>query len=131
MAKVNMIKHQYDKYVRDELAKSHGHKVCRLPSNHCELNSIELAWAFIKNHIAANSTTFKLPNVQKLVVQQIQLITKKDLCSWVQHIAKDEHWTWEPEGLDDEKEPIIITLSNESSDEGSEGSDNEAMSSND
>jgi len=35
------------KHVVDELARSHGHYVLRLPPYHCELNPIELIWAQI------------------------------------------------------------------------------------
>lgn len=36
------------RYVRDELADEHGHKIMRLPPYHCQYNAIELIWAQIK-----------------------------------------------------------------------------------
>ncbi|CAI6370691.1 unnamed protein product [Macrosiphum euphorbiae] len=62
---VNRIKPQYNSYVIDEYVKSHGKEVLRLPPYHCELNPIELAWAFVKKHVKMNNTTFKLADKEE------------------------------------------------------------------
>ena len=40
-----------DTYVIDEMAKTHGHEVLRLPPYHCHLNPIELAWGVLKQRV--------------------------------------------------------------------------------
>jgi len=63
---VKRIKPLYDKYVIDELAKQHNKKILRLPLYRCELNSIELAWSSVKNHVKMNNTVYKLRDVKIL-----------------------------------------------------------------
>ena len=48
------------KYAVDEMAKTAGHKVVRLPLYHCELNPIELAWSQGKRYIKENNYLFTL-----------------------------------------------------------------------
>ncbi|GFU45120.1 DDE_3 domain-containing protein [Nephila pilipes] len=42
LQKISEVKHFYDSYRVEEIAKAFGHKVLRLPHNHCELNPIEI-----------------------------------------------------------------------------------------
>ena len=39
------------KYVIDEIANVHGHKILRLPPYHCEFNPIELIWGQVKREV--------------------------------------------------------------------------------
>jgi len=68
---VNRIKPQFNKYVMDEYVKSKNMVVLRLPPYHCELNPIELAWSSVKRYIKMNNSTFKLPDVKKLVIEGV------------------------------------------------------------
>ena len=43
------------KYTVDEMAKTAGCEVVRLPVANCTLNPIELAWAQVKGHITSNA----------------------------------------------------------------------------
>ena len=52
--------------VVDETAMRAGHTVIRLPSYHCELSTIELAWAAEKNFVAKDNSEMKLDSVEKL-----------------------------------------------------------------
>ena len=45
------------KYVVDEIAKTFGHEVVRLPPYHCELNPIELCWSQVKYYIKSKALT--------------------------------------------------------------------------
>jgi transposase len=40
-----------------QIAEEKNMMILRLPAYHCELNPIDLLWAFIKNYVAANNTT--------------------------------------------------------------------------
>nr|XP_034190697.1 uncharacterized protein LOC117608992 [Osmia lignaria] len=65
-------KHRHqNNYVIDEYVEQHGHEILRLPPCHCELNPIELAWASIKDYVRARNTSYKLPDVQALMIQAI------------------------------------------------------------
>nr|XP_023012847.1 uncharacterized protein LOC111502901 [Leptinotarsa decemlineata] len=58
-------KSKFVRYVTDEMAKTKGMSVLRLPPYHCELKTIELVWAQGKGFIARNNKTFKLCEVKK------------------------------------------------------------------
>ena len=38
-------------------------KLLWLPVAHCELNTIELIWAYVKKHVTRNNKTFKINDV--------------------------------------------------------------------
>lgn len=74
LLRVKRLKPRYKKYVIDEIVKANNHTVLRLPPYHCELNPIELAWSSVKNHVRMNNTTYKLPDVKKLLIEGIQRV---------------------------------------------------------
>ncbi|CAI6365855.1 unnamed protein product [Macrosiphum euphorbiae] len=96
-----MVKHQLleeaeqfrpvcEKYVIDELAKENNKIVLRLPPYHSELNPIELVWAFVKRHVKTNNTTFKLPDVQKLLHEGVELVTPEMWKKLYKYFIKEE-----------------------------------------
>ena len=52
--------------VMETVAKEYGHEILRLPSYHCELNPIKLAWAAEKNYVAGENKDMSLDSVEKL-----------------------------------------------------------------
>lgn len=97
-------------YVVDEMAKAQGKRVLRLPPYHCELNPIELIWAQVKNWVARNNTTFKLPDVKNLFVEAIGTVTPDNWLNAINHVKKVEQKMWEmDEVIDLQVEPLIIT----------------------
>lgn len=71
---VKRIKPQHKKYAVDELAKKYNCITLRLPPYHCELNPIEMAWSSIKNYVKMNNTTYKLPDVKKLLIEGVERV---------------------------------------------------------
>jgi len=55
---VKRIKPHYEKCVIDEFVKNNDMEILLLPSYHCKLNPIELAWSSVKNYVKMNNTTF-------------------------------------------------------------------------
>ena len=51
-------------YVTDEMAKTAGHEVVRLPPYHCELKPIEMAWSQVKHYAKTHNTEFTLHALQ-------------------------------------------------------------------
>ncbi|KAE9543722.1 hypothetical protein AGLY_002118 [Aphis glycines] len=90
MDKVREIRHLHDKYVIDEEALKSNKIVLRLPPYHCKLNPIELAWAAVKNHVKYNNTTFKLNDVQQLLVYGVNLVTPNVWANFIEHTIKEE-----------------------------------------
>jgi len=54
-----------------------GHEVVRLPPYHCQYNPIELIWAQVKNDVAGKNHTFKIADVEILVNNALDSITKE------------------------------------------------------
>ena len=46
-------------YTIDELLRSHGHEVLRLPPYHPDFNAIEMIWSQLKDMVRKNNLTFR------------------------------------------------------------------------
>jgi len=88
MEKVREI-HLHDKCVTDEEAFKLNKIVLRLLTCHYELNPIELAWVAVKNHVKYKNTTFKLNDVQKLLVDGVNLLTPNMWANFVEFTIKE------------------------------------------
>ncbi|VVC41363.1 Ribonuclease H-like domain [Cinara cedri] len=82
--KVKMAKSREKRYQLDELAYQMGHEVIRLPPYHCQYNPNELIWAQVKGEIATK-TTFKMADVEKLMHEAIDAVTKENWEKCVRH----------------------------------------------
>lgn len=113
---VNEHKHKYAGYRIDTLAKAAGHDVLRLPPYHCELNPIELVWSQVKGYVAANNTTFKLDEVEKLLHAGIDLVSEENWRRDCAHVEKIENESWERDGeIDNNIQSLIIELGSDAS----------------
>ncbi|CAI6370309.1 unnamed protein product [Macrosiphum euphorbiae] len=115
LAIVRRIKPLHDKYVIDELAKQHNRTVLRLPPYHCELNPIELAWSSVKNYVKMNNTSYKLPDVKKLLIEGINRVDDTMWKNFISHTRKEENKFWKldfivDEVLTAEETPVIMTI---------------------
>lgn len=75
----------------------------------------------MNNHVKANNKTFKLPDVQKLLVEGVE---KVDAAMWTNFIShtigeEDRFWTLDTivEELMAETQEVVMTIGNTSSDE--------------
>ncbi|KAL4112080.1 hypothetical protein QTP88_015928 [Uroleucon formosanum] len=91
---VNRIKPQFNTYVVDEYVKTKNKTVLRTPPYHCEFNPIELAWSSVKRYVKTNNTTFKLPDVRKLLIEGVNHCTPEMWKNFVQHVIKVEDRFW-------------------------------------
>lgn len=87
---VKRIKPLHNKYVIDELAKATNKTILRLPPYHRKLNPIELAWSSVKNHVKMNNTTFKLPDVKKLLIEGIERLDQVMWKNFIEHTKKEK-----------------------------------------
>jgi len=71
--------------VLDELAKTSGHVVVRLPPYHDHYNPIELIWARIKGNVRQRNTTYNFKDVKELTREEIGLITALHWQECIQH----------------------------------------------
>ncbi|XP_054286021.1 uncharacterized protein LOC129002330 [Macrosteles quadrilineatus] len=100
-----------------------GIKLIWLPVAHCELNAIELIWAYVKNNIAkinrrnaaekGNSITV----TRDLCKEVLQTVTPDLWKKCIRHAQNIEDKYWEKDHLSDEvplAQPIIVDLQNDS-----------------
>jgi hypothetical protein len=99
---VEQLRPRYNTYVIDEYAKSKDIIVLQLPPYHCELNPIELAWASVKNYVRMNNTTFKLKDVQELLVKGVEHVTPEMWTNFIRHVIKEEDKFWKIDHISDE-----------------------------
>ncbi|GFQ67084.1 DDE_3 domain-containing protein [Trichonephila clavata] len=123
LQKVNEVKHLYDGYKVEEIAKKFGHKILRLPPYHCELNPIEMIWSQVKGYVARGNKTFKLNEIKELVIKGIENVSTQNWANYINHVIKKEKEMWEIDGLIDEiweNQNFIISVNSDSSDSYSE-----------
>ena len=116
------------KYAVDEMAKTAGHKVVRLPLYHCELNPIE------KRYIKENNYLFTQSAVKELTYKGFDQVTPEQLKKLIDHVRPEfEDRYWHDDGLQEGIDEFSISVggsddetsseSNKSSDESSSEND--------
>ena len=118
------------KYVVDEMAKTFGHEVIRLPPYHCELNPIELCWSQVKGYIKKYNTKFTLSAVKDLTYEAFKKVGPEQWKKNIEHVrSKVEDHFWRADNLQEECiERFVLHIgqeSDESSDEEDEDSNSE------
>ena len=121
------------KYVVDEMTKTAGHEVVRLPPYHCELNPIELALSQVKRFIKELFTLTAVKELTYRAFDQVGPANWKKLGehAYVKQAFKDKYL--HDDGLQEEcVDEFIISVggsddekSSESSSESSDESDSE------
>ncbi|XP_022174483.1 uncharacterized protein LOC111036671 [Myzus persicae] len=117
---VNRLKPIHNKYVIDEMVKTHNKDVLRLPPYHCELNPIELAWSSVKNYVRKNNTTFKLQDVKRLLIEGVKRVDSEMWKNFIKHVVDEEDKLWNMDFIVDEltaeQEPCVLNLGPDDSD---------------
>ena len=117
-------KEKYRKYVTDEMAKAAGHEVVRLPSYHCELNPIEMAWSQVKHYRKTHNREFTLDALERLVNEGFAQVTPERWTSLIKHTHKkmeDVYFT--ADRLDNWKQVQEFVIYVEADDDESDDSD--------
>lgn len=120
LAEVKKVRHLYSLNIIDEMAKSHGLTVLRVPPYHCELNPIELVWSQVKRHVAANNQKYDVKLMEPLIQNAFKSVSKQHWKNYCQHVEKIEDHMWKIDNLQDDVEPLIIQLTGSSTDTSSE-----------
>ncbi|XP_025206090.1 uncharacterized protein LOC112602300 [Melanaphis sacchari] len=120
LAKVNEIKGKYVSYVVDNMAKDAGHSVLRLPTNHCELNPMELVWEMVKSYVRQHSISFKIEDVKALANAAIEGVNREKWENFIKHVIAEENKLNEiDKNMDeiiDSLEPCDLTATDDTSD---------------
>ena len=104
-------------YICDELAKTKGFDVLRLPPYHCIFNPIELIWAWVKGKVAKDNKTYKIADVERLTNEALAAVTPEQWKNACKHCHQLVDQFWETDGLQEQvMEDVVIQLGNDSSD---------------
>ena len=106
-------------YVVDRMADKSGHRVLRLPPYHCCLNAIEMVWAQLKNKVRRANVNSDSPDaVIQLIRNSFNDITPENWDNYINHVEMEEEaYRKRDHILDEDIEPVIISLDDETDDE--------------
>ena len=83
----------------------------RLPIAHCELNTIELAWASVKGYVAKHNKDFKLKDIERLGFEHTTTDMWGNFC---RHVIDVENRYIEQDGIvEDTVEEMRIEIGEE------------------
>ena len=105
------------KYVIDELLKTHGHDVLRLPPYHCQYNPIELAWGvtktFYNKYIFSGQNATNRQRVTDVWQEALSTCTSDMWVNFIKHCDKiiQDDWTKYMGHLTlDNIPPVIVSI---------------------
>lgn len=101
------------RYKIDEILKSSGHSVLRLPPYMCDLNPIELGWAQIKKYIRERNTTgeLSLKRLLELTKEAVNAVSRSHWAGFLKHTQTVEEEYWTKDGImEDAVDSLIIPL---------------------
>ncbi len=108
----------YHRYYIDELAKTKGIEIIRLPPYHCQFNPIELIWATLKPRAGKRNANFKMAELREIFEEEVQKITADEWKNCIKHAQKlvEEYLTKECLFFK-EVDPLVIEFQEEEEDE--------------
>ena len=77
---------------------------------HCDLNSIENIWAYIKNDVAKQNATYRLSDVKPLTFEAIDMVTPELWQTCIGHAIQVEDVMWKLDGVMEDLVPIPLTV---------------------
>lgn len=105
------------RYTVDEIIRSWGHEVIRLPPAHPELNAIEQVWGCMKQHVRSTLQRFTRADLQARLQEAKLIATKKVWAGAVRRSRSFEEEYWSSDNIHESVEPVIITMDSDDEDE--------------
>ena len=106
-------------------------QIVRLPSKHCALNPIELAWAQHKTYVSTNNALFRLTDIQSLSQKYMAVVDEDTSVLFIEHtrnaeetFRKADNFVEEeikPNLMDDDDEDIDLSVYLNSIDDNDDG----------
>ncbi|XP_076065144.1 uncharacterized protein LOC143039173 [Oratosquilla oratoria] len=105
------------RYTVDEIIRSWGHEVIRLPPAHPELNAIEQVWGCMKQHVRSTLQRFTRADLQARLQEAKLIATKEVWAGAVRRSRSFEEEYWSSDNIHESVEPVIITMDSDDEDE--------------
>lgn len=109
--------HRFEKkYILDKILKEirPDCELFWLPVAHYEFNPIELVWAYVKNTVAKQNTTFKTTDVKKLCIDTMNSIPDSLWPNSLKHVIEHEALFRKSTSIADSIQPVINKLETDS-----------------
>lgn len=89
---VEQVKSDHKMYAIDQLAKSKGVTVLRLPKYHNELNPFEFAWPIVKEYVVNNMTEslLNLNSAKYIVMNGLNEVTRDNWKEYIEQVKSAE-----------------------------------------
>ncbi|XP_076035739.1 uncharacterized protein LOC143021858 [Oratosquilla oratoria] len=105
------------RYMVDEIIRSWGHEVIRLPPAHPELNFIEQVWGCMKQHVRSTLQLFTRADLQARLQEAKLIATVEVWAGAVRRSRSFEEEYWSSDNIHESVEPVIITMDSDDEDE--------------
>lgn len=103
-------------YAIDNLLRSYGHEVLRLPPYNYDLNPIEYVWHLVKQRLAAKMVHQMESKLEALTLDVLASITADDWCKYMNHVKSIEQRYWDKEQAVDIHDFLPATDNSDGSD---------------
>ncbi|XP_045450769.1 uncharacterized protein LOC123659609 isoform X1 [Melitaea cinxia] len=80
----------HKRFVIDELIRSKGFEILRLPPYHPELNPIEKIWGILKNYVASKNVTQNLTSIMASINERLETIDRTMWANTCRHVEETE-----------------------------------------
>jgi len=90
-----------EKFVAEQIVEESGKdiKILWLPVSHCELNPIELVWAYLKGKVSERNVVGGTKKVHELTLECINLVTPELWVNCLRHAIGFEEKFWSRDGM--------------------------------
>ncbi|CAG4982209.1 unnamed protein product [Colias eurytheme] len=85
-------KDRFQRFAIDELVRSKGHEILRLPPYHPELNPIEKIWGILKNYVDKKNLGQNMTSIMALIKERMEMIDSsmwENTCRHVNDLEKE------------------------------------------
>ncbi|XP_047989813.1 uncharacterized protein LOC125229079 [Leguminivora glycinivorella] len=102
-------------YEADEILRTHGHEVLRLPPYHCFLNPIELIWSIAKRKVASKNVAQSAQELEKTIKECFESVTPNDWKKMTDHVLHIENQYMQKENITAQMKRFVISVCDEES----------------
>ena len=104
-------------YNIDNIIRSWGHEVVRLPPAHPELNAIEQVWGFMKKRVRSSLQRFTRAELQARIEEAKVSATREVWDGAIRRSRTFEEAYWSNDNIQRPVDPIIITINSDDEDD--------------
>ncbi|XP_063387672.1 uncharacterized protein LOC134673603 [Cydia fagiglandana] len=102
-------------YEADEILRTHGHEVLRLPPYHCFLNPIELIWSIAKRKVASKNVAQSAQEFERTIRDCFESVTPNDWKKMTDHVVHIENQYMQKDNITAHMKRFVISVGDDES----------------